>query len=63
MYFKVLVDRVSRSEHTNAEVQGESLKLKEQLDALMLSRSDFENSLKVGLRSSRIMLVVSDISR
>ncbi|KAI0703349.1 BRE1-domain-containing protein [Cerioporus squamosus] len=44
--YKVLQERASQLEHTAKESQAEATKLKEQLDNLMISRSDLEAGLK-----------------
>ncbi|KAI1794073.1 BRE1-domain-containing protein [Ganoderma leucocontextum] len=45
-YYKVLLERASRLEHASQESQTEATKLKEQLDSLNASRSEFEVDMK-----------------
>lgn len=46
-YYKILLERTSRLEHVSQESQTEATKLREQLDALSASRSEFEVDMKV----------------
>ncbi|KAM5530764.1 hypothetical protein V8D89_015571 [Ganoderma adspersum] len=46
LYYKILLERASRLEHASQESQTEVNKLKEQLDSLNASRSEFEVDMK-----------------
>ena len=47
MYYKVIVEHASRLEYTATEAQAETKRLRDQLDSLSDSRSEFESGIKV----------------
>ena len=47
MYYKVIVEYASRLEYTATEAQAEAKRLRDQLDSLSDSRSEFESGIKV----------------